>query len=280
VFGIIGSGFGVSLVSAPVYQWLISGQGWRSAYVIIGLSAIAVIVPVSLLLMHRSPQQQALIDQKAAGTTGDEDTPASPQHAHQWTVREAMRTGTFRLFLVIGMCSVGFALQVVIAHQVYFLQDVGFDPMLAASVFSAYGISMAAGNLTSPFSDRFGRAPFFVAGCLSTTGAMLLLNVVSNPDSTVVPLMFAVLAGWGLGVSGPTLYAAMADRYHGRNYGSIQGVMILFVSLGAAIGPWAGGWLHDLTGSYQSTFILVQVLMLTAAVLFVVVTRRSIETLQ
>jgi len=278
VFGIIGSGFGVSLVTAPVYQWLISGHGWRAAYVIIGLSAIAVIVPVSLLLMHRSTQQQALVDQGKAKPTQDKDTAESSKHPQQWTARGAFGTGTFKVFLVIGMCSVGFALQVVIAHQVYFLQDVGFDPMLAASVFSVYGVSMAAGNLSSPLSDRFGRAPFFVAGCLATAAAMLLLNLVRSPDSTFMPLAFAVLAGWGLGVCGPTCYAAMADRYHGRNYGAIQGVMILFVSLGAAIGPWAGGWLYDLTGSYQSTFIFVQVLMLTAAALFMLVARRGTET--
>lgn len=277
VFGILGSGFGVSLVSAPLFQWLISGHGWRGAYVIIGLSASAAIVPVSLLLMHRSPQQQALLDQKTSEVARESDARTARESPHQWTAREALGTRTFKLFLVTGMFCMGFALQVVIGHQVYFLQDVGFDPMLAASVFSVYGVAMAAGNLSSPLSDRFGRAPFFVAGCLSAAAAMLLLNVVRNPESTFIPLAFAVLAGWGLGVCGPTCYAALADRFHGRNYGAIQGVMILFVSLGAAVGPWAGGWLHDLTGSYRSTFVLVQLLLLTAAALFMIVTRRNTE---
>jgi MFS family permease len=275
VFGILGAGFGVSLISAPLYQWLISSDGWRTAYIMIGLSAIAMIVPVSLLLMRRSPQQQALLDQKATEAARAGTDIAAPPQAHQWTAREALGTTTFRLFLIIGMCCMGFALQVSIAHQVYFLQDVGYDPMVAASVFSVHGVAMAFGNLSSPLSDRFGRAPFFVAGCLSAAAAMLLLNIVRNPDSTVVPLLFAVLAGWGLGVTGPTCYAALADRFHGRNYGSIQGTMILFVSLGAAVGPWTGGRLHDLTGSYQSTFILVQALLLAAAMLFIVVSRRG-----
>ena len=274
IFGILGSGFGVSLISAPVSQWLIAGNGWRGAYIIIGLFAIAIVVPVSLFLMRRSPQQQALLDQQVAGTAGG--VAESPQ-AHQWTAREALGTTTFRLFLLIGMCCMGFALQVSIAHQVYFLQDVGYDPMVAAGMFSVHGLAMACGNLSSPLSDRFGRAPFFVAGCLSAATAMLLLNIVRNPDSTAVPLLFAVLAGWGLGVTGPTCYAALADRFHGRNYGAIQGTMILFVSLGAAVGPWTGGRLHDLTGSYQSTFILVQALLLAAAVLFIIVSRRSGE---
>jgi len=277
VFGIIGSGFGVSLVTAPVYQWLISGHGWRAAYVIIGLSAMAIIVPVSLLLMHRSPQQQALVDHRRTEVAATDRALDAPQHGHQWTVRAAFRTSTFKLFLIVGMCCMGFALQVVIAHQVYFLQDVGFDPMVAASVFGTFGVAVAAGNLSSLLSDRFGRTPFFVAGCLAVTVAMLLLNAVSNPDSTVLPMLFAALAGWGLGVCGPTCYAALADRYHGRDYGAIQGVMILFVSIGAAIGPWTGGWLHDVSGSYKSTFILVQVLLLTAAGLFMVATRRGPE---
>ncbi|MBN1856533.1 MAG: MFS transporter [Dehalococcoidia bacterium] len=106
---------------------------------------------------------------------------------------------------------------------------------------------------------------------------MFLLNMVRNPDSTFVPLLFGVLGGWGLGVSGPTCYAALADRFPGRHYGSIRGVMILFVSLGAAVGSWVGGWLHDLTGGYESAFIVVQALLLSAAVLFVVATRRSAE---
>jgi MFS family permease len=277
VFGILGSGFGVSLVSAPLLQWLITGHGWRDAYIIIGLSASAIIVPVALFLMRRSPQQQALIDQKATEMPGGKDVAGAPRLAHQWTAREALRTRTFQVFLIIGMFDMGFALQVVIGHQVYFLQDVGFDPMVAASVFSVYGVALAAGNLSSLLSDRLGRVPFFVAGCVSATIAMLLLHFLVSPESTIVPLLFAVLAGWGLGVSGPTCYAALADRFHGRNYGAIQGVMILFVSLGAAVGPWAGGWLHDLTGSYQSTFILVQVLLLSAAGLFVVATRRRAE---
>jgi len=272
MFGLLGAGFGVSLVSAPLYQWLISTNGWRAAYVIIGLSAIAIVVPVSLFLMRRSPQQQSLIDQHAVAS-GGRKTPAAPPE-HQWTAHEALRTGTFKVFLIIGMCCMGFSLQVTIAHQVYFLQDVGYDPMIAASVFSVYGVAMALGNLSSPLSDRFGRAPFFVAGCMATSGAVLLLNVVRNPDSTVMPLLFAALAGWGLGVSGPTCYAALADRFHGRNYGSIQGTMILFVSMGAAVGPWLGGQLHDVTGSYQSTFLVVQVLLAVAAVLFVLVARK------
>lgn len=275
VFGILGAGFGVSLITAPLYQWLITGQGWRGAYLIIGLSAVAIIVPVSLFLMRRSPQQQSLIDHKKSALEKPIAEDGPPVIAHQWTVREALRTRSYRLFLIIGICNMGFAQQVTIAHQVYLLQDVGHDPMVAASMFGVYGIAFAVGNLSSPLSDRFGRVPFFVAGCLVAAGSIQLLNIAPRPDSTLVPLLFASCAGWGLGVSPPTCFAALADRFHGRNYGAIHGTTILFISLGGALGPWLGGQLHDMTGSYQSAFLIVQIVLVAAAVLSVFATRPS-----
>ena len=46
VFGILSAGFGASLVTASIAQFLISSFGWQTAYVIIGLFSIGVIVPI------------------------------------------------------------------------------------------------------------------------------------------------------------------------------------------------------------------------------------------
>ncbi len=275
VFGVLGAGFGVSLVTAPAYQWLITTYGWRSAYITIGLCAIAIIVPVSLLLIRRSPQHLALLRQKTANTQESESSDRQTARTEEWTVRRAFRTRSFKLFLLIGFCNMGFAQQVTIAHQVYFLQDVGYAPMIAASMFGVFGVAFASGNLSSPLSDRFGRVPFVIAGCLSTAGSVLLLRITPNPDSTLIPLLFAFASGWGLGVVPPACFAAMIDRFHSRNYGSIHGTMILFISLGGATGSWLGGQLHDLSGSYFSVFTLVQAVLITAAVLIVFATRPS-----
>ena len=275
VFGVLGAGFGVSLVTAPLYQWLISNNGWRPAYVIIGLCAIAVIVPVSMILIRRSPEHLALIREKTVEPAVDSPSSTLSPQLEGWTVRQAFRTRAFKLFLLIGFCNMGFAQQVAIAHQVYFLQDVGYEPMVAASMFSIFGASFAAGNLSSPLSDRFGRVPFVIIGCLVTAGSILLLRIPPNPGSPLIPLLFAFACGWGLGVVPPACFAAMVDRFHSKNYGSIHGTMILFISLGGAIGPWLGGELHDVFDSYFSVFTLVQILLVVAAVLVIFATRPS-----
>jgi len=272
VFGLLGSCFGVSLISAPLFQWLISGFGWRHAYVLIGLCAIAVIVPVSLIVVRRSPQQQALIEQAQLSSA---DTGRPESNAENWTVRKALRTRFFRLMLLVGFCNMGFAQQVTIAHQVYFLRDIGHDPMLAAGIFGIFGVAFATGNVSSSLSDRLGRLLFIVAGCLATAGGIVLLEVAPVPDSPALAVVYAVCAGRGLGVTPPSCFAAIADCLHGRHFGAIQGTIILVTSVGGALGAWAGGVLHDVTGSYDTPFVLVVLVLLLAAALAALATRPS-----
>ena len=129
VFGLLGVGFSVSLVSAPAFQHLISNFGWRGAYVVIGGFAMAVMVPLILLFIKRNPEQV----KSAALSPGTGDSAATNDTNH-WTVREALRTNTFRLFLVISFCNMGVAQQIILAHEVYILQDMGYSPMAAATM--------------------------------------------------------------------------------------------------------------------------------------------------
>ncbi len=269
VFGLLGAGFGVSLISAPVFQSLISQYGWRLSYGIVGAAGVLMIVPLCLAFIRRSPDQYAPPNTGPAGGDKPELTVQQGQPgttAPDWTLRTAFRTRTFRILLVIAFCNMGLAQQITIAHQVYLLQDMGHGPMVAATIFSIYGASFTAGTLSSSLSDRIGRAQVFTPASLLAAAAVLLL-LVSQGAGMLLPVLFAIAAGYGLGISPPTLFAAVADCFHGSHYGAIQGTMILACSLGGALGPWLGGFLHDLTGSYQSTLIVVQVFLVTSAVL-------------
>ena len=182
-------------------------------------------------------------------------------------MRKALRTRTYWLILTISFCNMGFAHGIAIAHLVYFLRDIGYAPMTAASLFSLFGVAFIIGNLSTGLSDRFGRVRIFTPGCMLAAGAVGFLFMAESSQSMVLPVAFAICAGFGLGITPPTAYAAAADCFAGRNYGSIQGVIILSVALGSGVGPWLGGYLHDISGTYTSTFILVQVLLVVAGIL-------------
>ena len=269
VFGLLAAGFGVSLVSAPVFQHLITTYGWRTAYVIIGATATAIIIPLCIAFLRRSPEQHdtGAVEQdansKAAPTTID------------WTLRAALKTRAFWLFLLIAFCNMGFAQQILVAHQVYFLQDIGFEPMVAASIFSFFGIGFVVGTASSGLSDRIGRHQVFVPASFIASASVLLLFVAESSQSIALAMTFAIVGGACLGITPPTCFAAVADCFHGRNYGAIQGTMILSNALGGALGPWLGGFLHDVTGSYHLLLILVQILIAMAGVLMWIIKPRA-----
>jgi len=274
VFSIIIAGFGTSLVTAPVFQALISRFGWQGAYVIIGVSATAIIVPLVLIFIRRN---RPPVTERVEAREADAAVQTAP--AQDWTLRTALPTRTFRLFLLIAFCNMGFAQQFSIAHSVYIMQDMGYGPMSAASVFGTFGIAFAAGTLVSALSDRLGRTPVFVGGCLLASTGIVLFLLAGHLGSVVVALVFCVSTGFGLGLGPPTAFAAAADRFHGRNYGAIQGMLILSCSLGGALGPWLGGALYDIVGTYELALVLnIAIVLLSGLTMWRVQRERSVLT--
>ena len=266
VFGLLGSGFGVSLVSAPAFQYLIFRFGWQIAYVVLGAIAAALIVPLALIFMKRhreSTGNSAVAHREAIDATKDQLIDSQ----RDWSLRKALKTNTYRVFLLICICNMGVAQQMVIAHEVYFLQDIGYTPMSAATIFGVFGLCLAIGNLASSLSDRFGRTSVFIAACVLSATSIGLLMLMRDGSASTIPYVLAGSSGWGLGMAAPTCFAAVADRFHGRDYGSIQGMIILACSTGGAVGPWLGGMLHDVTGNYDVALTIAVAFIAASAVL-------------
>jgi MFS family permease len=123
--------------------------------------------------------------------------------------------------------------------------------MAAAAVYSAFGAAFVVGNLVSSVSDRIGRERLYLPACVLSFAASCLLFFVRDASQPWMAYLFAVSFGLGIGILPPVLFAAVADLFHGRAYGSIQGVIMVGVSSGGAISPWLSGYLFDVTGSYR-----------------------------
>jgi MFS family permease len=284
--GILGAGFGGSLISAPIAQFLISSFGWQKAYIIVGIFPIAIIVPICILLIRRSPQEKGFLPDGAPQKPPQPEEPVEPQIGEDrwatttWTLSRAMKTYQFWLLFLIGFFLLGFAEQIAIAHQVYFFRDVGFEPMVAAKIYSVFGIAFIIGTLCTFLSDRFGREKIFIPSCLLSAGAVSLLFLIQDASHLWMPVLFAVFFGLGIGAAGPVFYSAAADLFQGRHFGSILGTITLGFSLGGAIGPPLAGFIHDKTNSYFFAFLIILGSLVSAAVLmWLVAPRKTIPVL-
>ena len=281
-FGILGAGFGLSLIAAYFAQYVISSFGWRTAYVVIGLFIALLVAPICIILVRRTPADKGLFPEgmtaeeyAAEQTRTSEYRAASAWRKKDWTLRSAMRTRQFWLLFVIWIVSMGIVEQIAISHHVYFYLDVGYAPLTAATFFGIFGICFAAGNVVGAISDRIGRERFFIPACLVCAGFVSLYFVRKDTSTPWLPPVIASGFGLSFGSLCCVLNATLADLFQGAHYGRIAGTMIVGFAIGGTVSPWMAGYLHDVTGSYTITFaVLVVALVATAVMMWFVAPRR------
>jgi MFS family permease len=171
-------------------------------------------------------------------------------------VAAALRTRAFWALFFAYLCT-PLAVFPVVTHQVAFAVDQGFPRMFVAGIFGLTGFMSTAGRILFGIAaDRLGRANSATIsyGCTAAgTLSLLALETWKHP----APLYgYAFLFGLGFGARGPIITAMASQLFQGRRFGVIYGLLSIGNGIGGAIGPWFGGAIHDLTGSYLIAFLI------------------------
>ncbi len=272
--GVAFSGMGVGIfVTGPLTQWLIARSGWRAASATLGAGALLLLLPL-VSLGARDPEARAERaperERPHAPVAGGGRPPAADA-----TLRDALRTREFWALWAAYFLT-PLAVFSVATHQVAFAIDLGFAPMLAATVFGLMGLMSSLGRPAfGVAADRFG-GPLSATvsfGC-TAGGALALLALEASPGALWL-IVYAVLFGLGFGARGPIITAMASDRFGGRRFGAIYGVLNLGNGIGAAVGPWFGGAVHDASGSYRIAFLSSVAFSALASACFWVARRRA-----
>lgn len=243
--GIVSSGVGVGmLVVVPLCEHLIEAHGWREAFRVLAMICTAFTLPAALFLWWETPAHRPPAPRAAAALS----------MGNSMTLREATRTAPFWLMVGTFFCG-SLCSQSLHVHQVAFLVDHGISAMVAASVVGVVGVASIVGKTGGGWlSDRIERELVYIGGVsvlVASVGALLLVGAQPTPWGVYT---YAVMLGIGYAVTAAIMPAMVADRFHGRHFGSILGVGLFGSAAGSAFGPWMSGYLHDLTGSYTLPF--------------------------
>jgi MFS family permease len=245
VVGVAFSGMGIGVFAiGPLAQWLIVAIGWRGATALLGFGALALLLPVVWFGTADDSRPAA-----AATST------APPRDAAEPTVSGAMRTRAFwALFCAYFFTPL--AVFPVATHSVAFAVDMGFSAMLAAWAFGLTGLMSTVGRVAfGIMADRVGGPWAATLSFACTAGGALALIALEVWPRGGWLVVFALFFGLGFGARGPIITAMASEWFGGRHFGAIYGVLNLGNGLGAALGPWFGGVVHDLTGSYRLAFL-------------------------
>ena len=263
VLGLGQMGGGLSFVYSIFVEFTIRNLGWRQAFLALSFILMATLLPLLFLLFFYRPQDKGL-----AAYGAEDSQPLQPQSPEEKKgrgnapplgggLKEVLKTRQLWFLVASYALYWGIAGYMVMAHQVRFLQDKGFSSAFSASIFALLGIMIFFGQLSAFLSDWLGREKTHtLATCLSIAGLGALLGL--NDTSHVWLLyVFAVLFGYGGGLATPVTYAASADIFHGRHFGTVGGLLLGGMGVGSVLGPLAGGvfvrYLSEATSSLLSS---------------------------
>ncbi len=257
------SGAGIFLVS-PTAQMLIDWGGWRMAYVVLACG-LAALVPVFLTFRWRTVHDgHPDISRPNSSTAKNQTIPGL-------NLRGAFGTVAFWGMSFTFLCTSGAMFLVVLQTPAY-LVETGYTPREAAEAFGLLGLLLPVGMIGFGWlGDRIGRPRAIVISYCLTISGIFCLNMLAREQSLVLLGLFIVMFGGTFGCRGPAMSTVAAILFRGAHFGRIYGFITFWMGMGGAAGAWLGGYLYDVTGNYQTGFIMAMIFLTFGAAPFVLV---------
>lgn len=272
LMGLLGLGGFPSLIN-----WLIPIYGWRSTYMLLGLSLLLVMLPFGSLFFRDRPEAYGLEPDGYPSPTGS-NASATKLAEVNWTLPETMQTPVFWLVAAssgtIAMLTTG-----LFFHMVSIFKDNGLGPTAAAATFVPIAVTAAVVNLGSGvLVDRVpARFLLIVALVLQSISLWLALYM----PSVELAFVYGVILGTLLGLSRMVNSVIWAQYFGRQHLGSITGVTTTIMVAGSALGPMPFGIARDMLNSYYLVLTVSAVipLILAAANLFFSKPERQVSEL-
>jgi MFS family permease len=247
--GIVKVGTGTGQLVVPLAATaLIAAYGWRTSYLILGVTVVLALIVMAQFL-RLDPREMGLLPDGKSPLPGLGEKDTSKKGANMQT---AVRTRQFWILCGVELIVLG-CLLTIIVQIVPHAMDLGLPPVTAAGVLSTIGgISMVGRLIIGAANDRIGgkRSLIICFGILMCAFVWLL-----TARGTWMLFLFAIVYGFGHGGFFTVMSPTVAELFGTDSHGALFGIVLFFGTIGAAAGPVLAGYTFDLTGSYQPIFI-------------------------
>jgi MFS family permease len=245
-----------SFVFSPLSSWLIEGQGWRDALVILAVVLAATTIPLHAVFVRGPPR----LDK---GTPHFRlADPESPVAEPDVAAGAAIASSAF-WYLTLAFVLSSFAISAIAVHLIPYLLEDGRSASFAAFAAGLMGLMQVAGRVV------FAAATRFVRGHHEAPAVFLLqgVGVAILAATTSVPGVIAAVCLFGMGNGMATLVraTALADAYGSASYGSIAGAAAAGATGARAAAPVAAAGAYAATSGYRLLLWLLAAFAVVAA---------------
>jgi sugar phosphate permease len=259
-FIVIGSGFAI-IVSGKLIPYInrsIGAEGWRTNWLILGISVIMISI-VCLILLRNRPEEKGL------QPVGNEYGGTSSAPGTRYTVSSIYREKAIYLlgaiYFLFGYTYVIYATFIVTT----LVQERGFSESVAGNFWSWVGLlSLFSGPIFGTLSDKLGRKTGLITVFVFQMLAYLLV-------AFRLPIVFLYVSIFCFGIvawSIPSIMIAAVSDYVGAVKAVAAFGFVTFIfALGQISGPAVAGVLAEQAGSFSSSFFMAGILAGLAIIL-------------
>jgi MFS family permease len=246
-----------SSIFVPLTAGLVEQFGWRTAVLsLAGLLAAFTIVPHATVLRRPPADPGPRLDAcLAAGPVIGTASRTSVSTRHLFAVK-SLRWLTAAFFLST------FANMAFAVHLIPLLLARGHPIAFASLALGSIGVMKLLGRLLIMPVARWLTVPTATIVAFSLQAAGLVLLILAN--STLAVSVCVLLFGVGDGASTPARAELVAELYGSSRYGTISGVMALFLAVARAAGPVGVSLVFAATAGYDVPLLLMTVLLVSA----------------
>ena len=233
---------------APLSQGLISALGWKVTLVV--MAALMLLIPLLAYPLR-----------------GNASSGSQPAGGLEQTMGQALRQAFAHksyLLLVSGFFVCGFQVAFITAHFPAYLGDIGIDARYAVIALALIGLFNIVGSLASGFIGQRYSKPMFLSLIYIARGIAITLFLLL-PQTPASVIVFAIVMGLLWLSTVPPTNALVAIMFGTRHLGLLGGMVFLSHQIGSFLGVWLGGYLRDVTGSYDEVWWLGVALAFFAA---------------
>ncbi|XP_070575099.1 monocarboxylate transporter 13-like [Ptychodera flava] len=250
-----GVGLGV-FIFPPLLQTLIDNYGWRGSFIV--FSALNAQMGISAALF-RAPEEE--IRNKAAPEQTLNN--AKGLKLYWIRIRDVCDFGlitaypTHTLYVFATVISVGIGYQSSPAHMLARAETKQFGSSEEISlIVSIFGLASMIGRLMIPIilhvTKRFTTSVKIYAFALLSSGICNLFSPLAMNYATYIT--YAFVCGIFVGIFFGIQPQIALDILGPKMVTAGTGILLLFMTIGALLGPPTGGYIYDVTGNYDNSF--------------------------
>jgi len=258
VMGMVTASAGIGgLVYPPIVTALIKAIGWRGSWLVLaGVVTVSVVIAGIFLIRNRPEDMGQVPDGIPTSIDLDIEKPIKNTSSTPpaWRIAQALKQPSTFLILAFVIAN-ALAMGTMNAHQIAYFQDIGFNPMTAATTMSVMAVfslvgSLGFGTLALKISIRY-------LASVSLLSQLISIIILLTTRNLTMMFVYAAFMGIGTGALFTAMPTFIGAYYPRERYAQVTGLILPFHVVAQALAASAVGAIHDITDQYTLAFFIL-----------------------